>query len=104
MTSYDYRGYVIFEDEEGYFIVDNCEFTSFDEACEWIDDFYRSIDTQDGVPTPWGRHTYHIFYVTTAYDQGYDDFVIAYNEREAIQILRDRYPDIAYIADCYEVD
>ncbi len=103
MTSYDYRGYVIFEDNEGYFIVDDCEFTSFDEACDWVDDQYESDPAIEETSSTILR-TYHIFYVTKDYSQGFDDFIEAYSEDDAEQRLRRRHPDIAYIADCYPID
>ena len=100
MSSYDYKGYVIFEDSEGYYIVDGIEFPSYDEACDWIDDTCDTDDTDFDEPV---MRTYHIFYVTTDYTCGYDEFIDAYSPEEAEQKLRKMYHDVAYVADCYPI-
>ena len=101
---YDYRGYVITEMPDGYFIVNDTEFYSFDDACNWVDELldYAPLTT-DPNPVP-ELHLYHIFYVTKSYDCGYDEYIQAYSEDEAIRYLKRKHRDIAYIADCYEVD
>lgn len=103
MKEYDYRGYVITEVPSGYFITNGCTFFSYDEACDWID------DQLDGVPEYIPNkvpelHLYHIFYVTKSYDQGYEEFIQAYNQKDAEKYLKRMHRDLAYIADIYEVD
>ena len=99
MNEYDYRGYVITEVPEGYFIVSGATFSSYDEACDWIDEEldYPPLTT-DPNPVP-ELHTYHIYYVTKGYDRGYDEYIQAYSEKEAIKYLKRMHRDIAYIAD-----
>jgi hypothetical protein len=104
MNEYDYRGYVITEVPEGYYIVHGATFPSYDEACDWIDDEldYPSLSTKP-IVIPELR-TYHISYVTKSYDRGYDEYIQAYSEEEAIKHLKHWHRDIAYIADVYEVE
>ena len=98
MEEYDYKGYTITEDN-GYFYVGDNEFYSLDDAMDWIDDTVEEVDDTPSVP-----YTYHIYYVTKDYNRGYDDFIEAYNEEEAIRKLKRMHRDIAYIADCYRCD
>lgn len=94
MNEYDYNGYTITE-VDGYYYIDEYSFYSLDEAMDWID----SLE-EDVVPR---LNTYHIYYVTTDYNCGYDEFIKAYSEDEAIKKLYRMHKDIAYIADCYVV-
>lgn len=104
MRAYEYRGYMITEMPGGYFIVNGTEFYSYDDACDWIDEILDYVPlTTNPNPVP-ELHLYHIFYVTRTYDSGYEEFIYAYTEKEAIRQLKLRHRDIAYIADMYEVD
>ena len=100
MNEYEYRNYVIVETPDGYYQVGEYEFPSYEEACDLIDDL---LDTSEPDENSSMLKTFHIFYVTKSYRQGYDEFVEAYSEEEAIQKLKRKYKDIAYIADCYEI-
>jgi hypothetical protein len=102
-NTYDYRGYVITEVPSGYFITNGYTFFSYDEACDWIDDQIDGIPDIKPNLVP-ELHLYHIFYVTRSYDQGYDEYIQAYSENEAIRKLKRQHRDIAYIADISEVD
>ena len=103
-NAYDYRGYIITETPSGYFIVHGYDFFSYDEACDWIDDqLDDSRVSYEKVKVP-ELHLYHIFYVTRDYDRGFDEYVQAYSEDEAIKYLKRRNRDIAYIADVDEVN
>lgn len=101
MEEYNYRGYPIGYNTAGNYEIDfdDCvmEFVSYDEATEWIDSYLEKH------PKP-VLHTYHIFYVTEDYIQGYDDYITAYNENDAIAQLKQLNPDLEYITDCYQID
>ena len=99
MDEYDYRGYTITEDA-GYFYIGDREFYSIDDAMDWVDDMLTEDEYGYIVPT---LNVYHIHYVTKSYDRGYDEFVEAQTEEDAIRKLRHWHRDIAYIADCYKV-
>ena len=103
MAEYDYRGYVITVLPNGYAIVHGITFESYDDACDWVDYEVDGPITYNPNPVP-ELHLYHIFYVTKAYNQGYDEYIQAYSENEAIRYLKRKHRDIAYIADVYEVD
>ena len=103
MNEYDYRGYVITVLPNGYAIVHGITFESYDDACDWVDYEVDGPITYNPNPVP-ELHLYHIFYVTKAYNQGYDEYIQAYSENEALRYLKRRHRDIAYIADVYEVD
>jgi hypothetical protein len=105
-----YRGYEIQETPDGYFRAADNDFTSYDEACDWIDEIWfdeaeeseESDDlTQYAAPE---MHTYHIFYASRDAMCGYDEFIDAYNEDDAIAELRKMYPDVMYITDCIQID
>ena len=97
MDEYEYRGYTIIENDNGYYVIEDIEFPSYDEACDWVDDQLYGMET----PEP-ELHTYHIFYATA--DRGYDDYVSAYSKAEAERKLRKQYPDILYITENYPID
>ena len=103
MEEYDYRGYPIGYNADGNYEIDfdDCvmEFVTYEEATEWIDAYLK----EHPKPKP-KLHVYRIFYATKDYDRGYDEFIKAYSEDEAIKILKYRNPDLAYISDLYEVD
>ena len=101
MASYDYNGYVIFEDSDGYYIVDDVEFTSFDEACDWIDEMNEEDAVEDITPV---MHTYHIYYASRSTMSGYEEFIEAPDEESAIAKLYQMYPDVMYISDCWQID
>lgn len=96
MNEYDYKGYTITE-IDGYYYIDEYSFYSMDEAMDFIDSLVEDVSA---VPE---LRTYHIYYVTNDYNCGYDDFIDAYSEDEAIKKLYRRHKDIAYIADCYRI-
>lgn len=100
MEEYSYRGYSIEYNEFGNYEIDfdDCvmEFTTYEEATEWIDTYLDEHSTH--APK---LHTYHIFFATEDYDRGYDEIVTAYSEDEAISKVRRLNPDLAYITDCY---
>lgn len=107
MEDFDYKGYVITEESEGCFVVDGNEFSTYEEACEWVDEmisFESSDEDEEDIEDDYDIHTYHIFYVTKDYNRGYDEFVDAYSPEEAERKLRSMYHDIAYIADCYPIN
>lgn len=104
MEEYDYRGYIISQTPTGYFeiIVDDTtyEFTSYDEAADWVDQ-----EIADPTPKYSAKlHIYHIFYVTSDYHRGYDSYIIAYSEADAIEQLQRANPDLAYITDLIGVE
>ena len=101
--AYDYRGYIITDMGNGYFIVRGNHFFSYDEACDWID-AQLDYDGQYIVPVVPELHLYHIFYVTKRYDRGYDEYIQAYSEDEAIAALKRMHRDIAYISDISMLD
>ena len=100
MEEYDYKGYVIEYTDDGYYKVDfgdsTYEFTSYDEAADWLDSYIDSLTPE--------LKTYHIFYIPYGADQGYDEFVKAYSKSEAKAKLRRMYPDIERILNADEVD
>ena len=87
----------------GYYVVHGFEFTSYDEACDWVDDQLDEPLTTNPNPVP-ELHLYHIFYVTRGYERGYDEYIYAYTEKEALRYLKRAHRDIAYIADISIVD
>ena len=99
MYEYDYRGYTILECD-GYFYAGDHTFCSFDEAMDWVDGCLEVDENGDFTAL---LNTYHIYYVTKSYDRGYDEFIKARNEDDAIRKLRRKHKDIAYIADCCKV-
>ena len=101
---YEYCGYIITETEDGYFAVDDCEFPTYDDACDYIDSLLGYPTVYDGSSLVPELHLYHIFYVTKSMDRGYDDYISAYSEDDAIVELKRKHRDIAYIADIYVVD
>lgn len=101
MNYYDYRGYIVAELPQGYYMVEGYQFASYDEACDWIDEILSEPNVDNNAPE---LHLYHIYYVTKSYDCGYDEFIQAYSEKEALKYLKRMHRDIAYIADVYEVD
>lgn len=103
VNKYDYRGYVITEVPSGYFITNGRQFFSYDEACDWIDDQLdgNRFSLKHFAPD---LHLYEIHYVTKSYDRGYEDYIQAYSEDEAIRKLKKKHRDIAFIADVYELD
>ena len=98
MDEYEYRGYPIEYNSEGNYEIDfdDCvmEFVSYEEATAWIDSY---LDSRPVV------HTYHVSYVTQAYDRGYDEFIEASSKQVAIKLIKSMHPDLAYIADIYEI-
>lgn len=104
MEEYEYRGYTISQTRDGYFEITvgntTYEFPSYDEAADWVDQ-----EIADPTPKYSAKlHTYHIFYVTDSYYQGYDAYVQAYNIGDAIGRLEQANPDLAYITDWFDVD
>ena len=104
MTSYDYKGYTISETSDGYYQVGEYEFSSFDEAMDWIDE-----DVQDDIEdvSPYNevlpqKHKYLIYFAEYGLDQGSMMPVDAYSEAEAESWLR-RHFDVAYITDIREI-
>ena len=110
MNEYDYRGYVIVETPEGYYEVEyrdsTYEFTSYDEAADWIDRLCNNaeVDDYEDVAAEPELRNYYISYVPIGASHAYDDFIQAYSREEAIQLLKDREGDIDYVTDCYPID
>lgn len=111
MNTYDYRGYTINENENGYFWIEDAytgsvyEFITYDEACDWVDETLNNDeeDYESEVAQPQLR-TYHIFYVPEGANHGYDGYIEAYNPTEAIELFTQQEGDIEYITDIYEED
>lgn len=98
MQEYDYKGYVITETQEGYYLVGDYEFVSYDEAADWIDDQEELIEVQ-----PRKLHTYMFYYVDYDLDRCVEEPVSAYSESEAELKLRRDY-NVETILDCYVID
>jgi len=98
MGEYVYKGYMITEDENGYYWVNTStgdsasEFESFDAACDWIDS--ADAATQAALPT----HTFQIFYIDDATDRGFEARIQAHDINEALRTLYDEY-DVYQVTD-----
>lgn len=93
MNEYEYGGYVINETSDGYFVIGDFEFPSFEEATEWVD--------QMNEPEP--IHTYQLSYVTR--DEYSDREIISAPSRaDALNKLLAMYSDIDYVADVIQLD
>lgn len=102
MDSIDYRGYEIFETQEGYYTIGDIEFYSIDEAMDWVDEQEDYIP-EPKQPEPLKLHKYIFFYVDKATDRSFEAVIEAYNYKEAEQKLRSQY-DVYSIADWYQID
>ena len=96
MNEYEYNGYVITENYDGYYVVGEYEFPSLDEAMDWIDDL-NPVDDVQGISEP-TLHTYHIFFVDDGTDRSFDAYEEAYSYEEAERKLRRDY-DVYHIID-----
>ena len=104
MEEYEYKGYIITEDENGYFWVNSdtedsaYEFDSFDAACDWID----MMGDVSIFKAP-KLHTYQVSYVT---DNDYSDYDIvrAYTKSAAEDAVAEKYPDLAYFTGTIRLD
>lgn len=105
MNTYDYRGYIITEDENGYFLLEDpslgtaYEFISYDDVCDWIDELLDSNSIREDLPQ---NHLYFISYVTSTYNKSYNEYIYAPSKEDAIAELKRTHNDIAYISDIYE--
>ena len=99
MESIDYRGHEIFITPEDYYDVGDIEFSSLDEAMDWID------EQEDYVPEPKSpkMHKYIFFYVDRATDRSFEEVIEAHNPKEAEKKLRQEC-DVYHIADWYKID
>ena len=98
MEEYEYRGYTIIENSDGYFEVAHYEFPSMEEAMDWVD------EQEDYVPEVHSpeMHKYIFFYVDKATDRCFEALIEADNYKNAEKILRAEY-DVYSIADWYKV-
>ncbi len=96
MGEYYYKGYLIQEDANGYFYIDDVEFPSMAEAMDWIDETEtRPVKSQPVM------HTYLFFYVDKATDLSFQAKIVAKNYQEAKKLLYEDY-DVYHIAG-YEI-
>ena len=100
MEEYEYKGFTLYEDEFGCFWLDDpasgtkYEFESYDNACDWID-----MTLAAEAPTePKQLHTYQVFYIDDATDQGFEAHVTAYSLDEALRKVYEEY-DVYQIVD-----
>ena len=108
MESIDYRGYEIVITPEDYYDVGDIEFSSLDEAMDWIDEDIQ--ETCEALPPYDERfsepertmHKYLIYFAEYGLDQGSMMPVDAYSEAEATDWLRKHF-DVAYITDIREI-
>lgn len=93
MNEYEYGGYIINETSDGYFVIGDFEFPSYEEATAWID--------QMNEPEP--MHTFLLFYVTA---DGYSDRenISAHSRADALNKLLAMYSDIDYVTDVIQLD
>lgn len=97
MNEYDYKGYIITENSDGYFEISGQEFVSLDEAMDWIDDQASAEESAD----------LHIFYVSYLIDNGnrhYDEYIWAYDNQDAIRRVKSENPDLTRILQCYQAE
>lgn len=99
MEEYEYRGYTIIENSDGYFEVADLEFPSIDEAMDWVDEQEDYIPE----PNPSELHKYVFFYIDQATDMSFEVMIEAANYKNAEKKLRREY-DVYSIADWYRVD
>ena len=97
MNEYMYRGYTIIENDDGYYVIEDIEFPTYDEACDWVDDQLYGLSEENQQ-----LHTYHIFFATA--DRGYDEYISAYSEAEAKRKFFKQNPDAIYITDIDQID
>lgn len=96
MSETMYDGYIIIENDDGYYQIGNVEFPTYDEALEWVDS-----EKQDFEPST-KLHTYIFYYIDNYTDSCYSEEVIARSRYEAEILLR-RNNDVYHIVDCYRV-
>ena len=99
MAEYDYNGYTIVETPEGYYRVGDYEFTSYDEAADWIDEESAEPESEEQSTL----HTYAFYYVDYDLDRCIEELVSAYSQADAELKLRRDY-NVETILDCYLVD
>lgn len=101
MENYFYKGYLIEETSDGYYLIEQYEFPSLDEAMDWVDEMSASAPI--AKPKKSEVHTYLLFYVDNATDRAFEAEVRAGSLQEAEAILRQEY-DVYMITDYTVLD
>jgi hypothetical protein len=107
MENYFYKGYLIEETSDGYYLIEQdisgeqYEFPSLDEAMDWVDEMPASAPI--AKPKKSEVHTYLLFYVDNATDRAFEAEVRARSLQEAEAILRQEY-DVYMITDYTVLD
>ena len=96
MNEYDYKGYVITENYDGYYVIGEYEFTSLDEAMDWVDD----LEPTENIPAEPKLNTYQFFFIDDGTDRSFDAYIEARSYEEAERKLRRNY-DVYQITDWY---
>ena len=98
-NSYEYRGYFINQDPDGYYVVNIAgelyTFFSYEEAQEYID---GHLEEPEDV-----YHTYYVSYAASDTDMDLFDYIKARSKAEARNLLFAREPNAIYIVDCYPI-
>lgn len=97
MNEYDYKGYIITENLAGNYEVNGCEFPSLDEAMDWVDDIKSTEE-------PAEQHIYYVSYLIDKGNSHSEDYIWAYDSRDAIRRIKMQNPDLHRVLQCYRTE